>query len=93
MDLKHVDGKSSRQLTLYTLTTCIWCKKTKDLLQKLGAAYDYVDVDLLDAGDKDKAMEEIRKWNPRCSFPSLVVDGKECIVGFDEQKIKEVVGS
>jgi len=28
--------------------------------------------------------------NPRCSFPTLSIDGK-CIVGFDEQKIRESV--
>ena len=92
MDIKHVEGKSTRQLTLFTLSTCIWCKKTKELLQSLNAGYDYVDVDLLGQEDREKAMEEIKRFNPRCSFPSLVVDGSTCIVGFNEEKIKEVVG-
>jgi glutaredoxin-like protein NrdH len=93
MGINHVEGKSGRQLVLYTLSTCIWCKKTKELLHELNVGYDHVEVDLLSPEEKDKAMEEIKKFNPRCSFPSLVVDGKDCIVGFDEQKIKEAVGA
>jgi glutaredoxin-like protein NrdH len=92
MDMKHVDGKRPRQLVLYTLSTCIWCKKTKELLHNMDIGYDYVDVDMLVQEEKDKAMEEIKRFNPRCSFPSLVVDGNDCIVGYDEQKIKGVVG-
>jgi glutaredoxin len=93
MGMDHVEGKSGKQLILYTLSTCIWCKKTKELLHELNVGYDHVEVDLLDPDEKDKVIEEIKKFNPRCSFPSLVVDGKDCIVGFDEQKIKEAVGA
>ena len=93
MDAKHVEGKENKKLILYTLSTCIWCKKTKEFLRELNVGYDYVEVDLLEQAEKDKVMEEIKKFNPRCSFPSLVVDGSNCIVGFDEQKIKEAVGA
>jgi glutaredoxin-like protein NrdH len=93
MAMNHIEGKVGKQLTLYTLSTCIWCKKTKELLQKLNVGYDHVEVDLLEPEEKEKVMEDIKKFNPRCSFPSLVVDGKDCIVGFDEQKIKEAVGA
>ncbi len=92
MEMKHVEGKNAKQLTLYTLSTCIWCKMTKDLLQKLGVAYDYIEVDMLNLQERDKALEEIKRFNPSCSFPSLIIDGNDCIVGFDEKKIKEVVG-
>jgi glutaredoxin-like protein NrdH len=91
MEMRHVEGKAARQLILYTLSTCIWCKKTKELLQTLEAGYDYVDVDMLTQADKDSTMEQVKRFNPRCSFPSLVIDGTECIVGFDEQKIREAV--
>ena len=93
MEMTHVEGRVARQLVLYTLSTCIWCKKTKELLHELNVAYDHIEVDLLEPGEKDKAIEEIKKFNPRCSFPSLVVDGKDCIVGFDEKKIRETVGA
>lgn len=79
-------------LVLYTLSTCIWCKKTKALLNELGIKYKYFDIDMLEGEEKDRAMDEVKKWNPRCSFPSLVVNNEQCIVGFDEEKIRKVLG-
>ena len=37
---------------------------------------------------KKKSMKEVERWNPKCSFPTLVIGGK-CIVGFQDDKIKE----
>ena len=36
-------------------------------------------------------MEELKKWNPRCSFPTIVINDSKCIVGFKEDDIKEAV--
>jgi glutaredoxin len=92
MDIKmnHVAGKSRGHIVLYALSTCVWCRKTKQLLDELGVEYNYVDVDLLEGEDKAKATDEVKGLNPRCSFPTLAIDGK-CIVGFDEQIIRESV--
>jgi glutaredoxin-like protein NrdH len=92
MGIQHVDGDSKAHLMLYTLSTCIWCKRTKLFLQQHGIGYDYVDVDSLEGDERQKTLDEIRRWNPRCSFPSLVVNDEKCVVGFDEDKIREAVG-
>jgi glutaredoxin-like protein NrdH len=91
MTMNRVEGTNSRGLTLYTLSTCIWCRKTKALLKELDVGYEYVDLDLLEEGDKTKALEELKTFNPKCSFPSLVFDKSECIVGFDEPKIRKAL--
>ena len=90
MKMNHVSGKSRGKIILYALSTCVWCRRTKQLLDQLGVEYDYVDVDLLEGEEKTTATEEVKNLNPRCSFPTLAIDGK-CIVGFDEQKIRESV--
>ncbi|MFH1226288.1 MAG: glutaredoxin family protein [Planctomycetota bacterium] len=91
LEMKHVNGNKKVNLTLYALSTCIWCRRVKELLNSLGVEYDYVDVDLLEGENKDKAAEEIKKWNPKMSFPNLIVNNQKCIVGFDESQIKEVL--
>jgi len=91
MEIKHVKGKKKADLLLYTLSTCGWCKKTKQLLNEKGVAYSYVDVDLLDDEENEKVMEEIRKWNPSTSFPTIVVNGKECIRGYKPDELLEVI--
>ena len=89
MKFTHINGKNKGKIILYALSTCVWCKKIKRLLSEMGIAYDYVFVDLLDKEEKDAATEEIKKWNPRCSFPTLVINEEKCILGYDEQKIRK----
>jgi glutaredoxin len=93
MEMNHVEGKEKGHIILYALSTCVWCKKTKELLKELNVGFDYVDVDRLNTGEKSQAVEVIKRWNPPCSFPSLVIDDQQCIIGFDEKKIRERLGS
>jgi len=32
MKMVHVEGKNAGQIILYALSTCGWCKKTRELL-------------------------------------------------------------
>jgi glutaredoxin-like protein NrdH len=91
-DMEHTDGIDKGQITLYALSTCVWCGRVKSLLQDMGVAYDYVYVDNLAGDAREKTMEEIKRWNPRCSFPSIVINNSQCIVGFEEKKIREAIG-
>jgi len=91
-DIKHVQGEDKGKVFLYALSTCIWCRKTKNLLDSLGLNYSYVFMDELKGKEKDKKMDELEKWNPRCSFPTLVINDKKVIVGFKEDEIKKEIG-
>ncbi|KPJ72076.1 glutaredoxin [candidate division TA06 bacterium DG_78] len=92
MDIKHVEGKNRGNIILYALSTCVWCKKTKRLLNDLGVDYSYIDVDLLQGEEQEKIRQEVTRWNPSCSFPTLVINSEKCIVGYKENEIKEVLG-
>lgn len=91
MNVKHVTGKNKGHIMMFALSTCGWCKKTKRLLNELGVEYHYTDVDLLEGKKREEAMEEMERWNPKFTFPTLVVKNK-CIIGYDEEKIKEAIG-
>ena len=91
MKLKQVSGEDRGKVVLFALSTCGWCKKTKKLLNDLGVAYSYVDVDQAEEDDKEEVVGQLRKWNPRSSFPTLVINDERCIVGFKEEEIKEAV--
>lgn len=77
-------------IKLYSLSTCSHCKSTKKLLSECLAAYEAIDVDLLEGDERKAVLEEVRKLNPRCSFPTILIND-EVIVGFKENKIKEVL--
>ena len=77
---------------LYALSTCGWCKKTKNFLDENNVEYEYVYVDLLDKEEKDRVLEEVKKWNPRSSFPTVVVNDSESVAGFKQDRLREVLG-
>jgi len=76
---------------LYTLSTCIHCKALKKFLADHGVQYDYVDVDLLTADEREAVIEEVRKFNPYCTFPTIIIADK-VIVGFREPVVREELG-
>ncbi len=92
MTKQHVKGKNKGKITLFALSTCGWCKKTKKLLAELGVEHHFVDVDLLEGELQEEILKEMEEWNPRRTFPTLVVND-QCVVGFKEDKIKEVLGA
>jgi glutaredoxin len=93
MEIKHIEGKNKGRVMLYALSTCVWCKKTKRLLNQLTIAYDYIDVDLLDSTEREKVDKTVLRWNPSGSYPTIVIDDRKSITGFDPEKIKEVLGN
>jgi glutaredoxin len=91
MKIETVNGDNKGKIMLYALSTCGWCKKTKNLLSNYGLEFSYLYVDLLKGDEKEKIMDEVKKWNPRCSFPTIVVNDKKVIVGFKEDEIIEAL--
>lgn len=77
---------------LYALSTCGWCRKTKELLDTNGIEYDLVYVDLLDGEEKEAVLDQVRKWNPRASFPTVVVNESDSVTGFKEERLRELLG-
>ncbi|MDL2269102.1 glutaredoxin family protein [Desulfosarcina sp. OttesenSCG-928-G17] len=76
---------------IFTLSTCSHCNHTKQFLNQNGVKYNFVDVDLLRGDERAEAIEEVKRFNPRCSFPTLVI-GNQVVVGFRENEIREALG-
>jgi glutaredoxin-like protein NrdH len=78
----------------YFISTCGWCKKTKRLLDESNVDYEYEYVDLLSGSEKARALDEVSQYNPRKSFPTVVVSNgqTEVVVGFKETRLREVLG-
>jgi glutaredoxin-like protein NrdH len=87
-----VEGRRLGDIVVYALSTCVWCSMAKALLDRLGVAYRYIHMDLLPEGEREVARAELRRWNPRGSFPTLVFDGERAVLGYDEAKIRGELG-
>jgi glutaredoxin-like protein NrdH len=80
-----------KPVKLYTLSTCSHCKATKKLLNDCKVQYEFTDVDLLEGKERAAVLDDVRRLNPRCSFPTIII-GDTVIVGYQEDKIKEALG-
>ena len=93
MNVSKVAGKNNKhKVFLYALSTCVWCKLTKQYLNENGVEYEYVNVDLLNDEDKMKAHQTISSKGGMISYPTTIVDDKVVVTGFRKDKLKEVLG-
>jgi len=77
-------------VTIYSLSTCSHCKATKKFLGECTIRYEFIDVDLLEGEERKAILEDIKKFNPRCSFPTIII-GDTVVVGYKEKEIKEAL--
>lgn len=82
---------ASKNIKLYSLTTCAYCRALKKMLQDLEVAHAFVEADLLTDREREALLSELRALNPLCTFPTIVIDGL-VITGFKAQEIKEAIG-
>jgi glutaredoxin-like protein NrdH len=75
------------KIKIFTLSTCSHCIQTKRFFKENGIDIEFIDVDLLTGADRERIMDEVRKFNPDCSFPTICI-GDTVIVGFNEDKIR-----
>ncbi|MCP8311583.1 MAG: glutaredoxin family protein [Candidatus Methylarchaceae archaeon HK02M1] len=85
-----VKGRNIGDVFLFALSTCVWCMKTKKLLNNLGIEYSYIDVDLVEYDIKDEVVKELNRWNPSESFPTIVINNKKRIIGYNVDEIEEL---
>lgn len=76
---------------VYTLSTCTHYKALKKFLEDCGVKYEFRDVDLFSGEEQSALIEEVRKFNPGCTFPTIII-GNKIIVGFREQVVREALG-
>ncbi|MBC8449599.1 MAG: glutaredoxin family protein [Chloroflexi bacterium] len=80
------------KVTFYGLSTCGWCKRTKRFLDAHGVDYELIYVDHLTGAERQQVIEEVMRWNPRASFPTVVVDNSIAVIGYREDQLQEVLG-
>ncbi len=76
---------------MFTLSTCSHCKATKIFLNAAKVAFDFTDVDLLEGDEKQLVINELIKYNPNRSFPTILI-GDKVIIGFNEKALREALG-
>lgn len=67
-------------------------QKSKETPQRIDVEFKYVDIDTLEKDKTKKVREKLKDYNPNISTPTMIIDeGEEVIIGFQKDKIKEVL--
>jgi len=92
MNTVKVEGKkNNNKVFLYTLSTCGWCKMTKQYLKDNNIAHEYLDVDKCSKEEQHEAIEDLKRRNAPVAFPAIIINDKTIISGFKKDKLTEAL--
>ena len=82
---------TDKEVKIFSLSTCSHCKAAKKFLGDCEIKYEFIDVDQLKGEERAAILQDVKNFNPRCSFPTIII-GDRVIVGYKEDEIKEALG-
>ena len=94
MAFVRVPGRkpSPGRVVLFALSTCGWCRRTRDLLDEMAVEYEYVEVDECDGDEREEITAMVRSLSPRGNYPVLQI-GEDVIIGYDAEIIRKAIGA
>jgi glutaredoxin len=79
-----------KKVSMYTLSTCPWCRKTKKFFQERNIPFEYVDYDLAGEEEQEKISRDMIKYTGHIAFPFVRI-GDDVIIGYNPEKFEERV--
>jgi len=75
-----------KKITIYSTPTCVYCKMTKEFLQKNNIPYEELNV-----AEDEKAREEMVQKSNQLGVPVIDING-EIFVGFNRAELEKALG-
>ena len=75
----------------YTLSTCPWCRKTKQFFAEKGIPFEYVDYDLEAPAKQQQIEGEMTSRGGSMAFPWVLI-GDELVVGWNPEMYSRLLG-
>jgi glutaredoxin len=92
--VKVAGANRKHRVVIYSLSTCIPCKKAMRLLEDMGVEYEYIHLDTVDPDERGEAMVEIGERLPgrgiQLAYPIIIVDDLVTLIGFSERKLRKM---
>ncbi len=79
-----------KKVSMYTLSTCPWCRKTKKYFTERGVPVDFIDYDLADGGTQARIMQELDAEGAS-GFPFVRI-GDAVVVGYRPDLYASLLG-
>ncbi|MCW3990893.1 MAG: glutaredoxin family protein [Candidatus Bathyarchaeota archaeon] len=93
MTTVRVEGERSEHgVFVFALSTCGWCKRTKEFLRENDVAFEYVDVDKCTMDEKREVGRILKERDLPLGFPVTIVDDEVVISGFKPDEFRGALG-
>ena len=79
-----------KKVTLYTLSTCPWCRKARKFFTEHNIPFEFTDYDLADAATQDGIMRELDAEGAS-GFPFVRIGG-QAVEGYQPDRYAELMG-
>jgi glutaredoxin len=85
----RVEGERSEHgVFVFALSTCGWCKRTKEFLRENDVAFEYVDFDKCTMDEKREVGRILKERDVPLGFPVTIVDDEVVISGFKPDEFR-----
>jgi len=78
------------EVVLYTLSTCPWCRKTKQWFADNQVPFELVEVDQLHGDEQDAAAEKAYQLSGGRRYPVVAING-EVVSGYNPGRYLELL--
>lgn len=78
------------KITIYALSTCLWCRKSKKYFEEKNIPFECVDYDKQDEDRQKEMMSEMRGAGCTGSFPFIKIGGA-CVQGYDPEEFEKLL--
>ena len=85
-----LNGAIMKKVSMYTLSTCPWCKKTKKFFTEREIKFDYIDYDLADEAAQKRIIADMGKHGAT-GFPFVMIDN-ETVEGYNPGRYEKLLG-
>jgi glutaredoxin len=80
-----------KKVTVYALSTCPWCMKTKRFFAKNKIPFEYLDYDLVSEEEQERIMDVVTGYGGTGEFPFVII-GKDGVSGYDPDEYAKLLG-
>lgn len=80
-----------KKVTIYALSTCLWCKKTKKFFEEKRVPFEAVDYDKQDEARQEAMLAEMREAGYGGSFPFVKI-GEASVQGYSPDEFEKLLG-
>jgi glutaredoxin len=79
-----------KMVSMYTLSTCPWCRKSKSFFTEHKVPFTFIDYDLADQATQSRISSEVDAAGAT-GFPFVRIDD-EVIVGYQPERYAKALG-